>query len=59
MEQAREMIEEFIRRYGALVLAVAVGVLLALLMLRALRALRVLAGPALIGALLVVGWLLR
>ena len=61
MEPIRERIEDFLRRYWYegdwvfRVLAVAVAVLLALLVLRRLR---VLAVPVLIGAILVVGWLL-
>jgi len=60
VEPYRERIEEFIRRYGVFrVLAVAVVVLLAfLLALRGLRVLRVVAVSVLIGAVLVVGWLL-
>jgi hypothetical protein len=62
VEQGRERIEEFIRRFGheenrvVRVLAVAVAILLALLLaLRVLRVLRVLAATAVIGAILFVG----
>jgi len=65
VEQGRERIENFLRRFGyeanrvVRVLAVAVAILLALLLaLRALRILRVLTVPVVIGAILVVGWLL-
>jgi hypothetical protein len=57
VEQARERIKDFIRRYGR-VLAVAVAALLALLVLRRLRRLRVLAVPVLIGAILVISVLI-
>ncbi len=59
--EASERVEEFVRRYER-VLVVAVAVLLVLLLAsRGLRGLRVapLAGPVLIVALLVVGWLLH
>jgi hypothetical protein len=61
VEPIRERIEDFIRRYWhegnrvLRVLAVAAAVLLAL---RALRVLRVVVVPVLIGAVLIVGWLL-
>ena len=61
MDRWRQRIEDFTRRYWyegtrvLRVLAVAVTILLAL---RALRGLRVLAVTGLIGAILVVGWLL-
>ena len=65
MEQGRERLENFLRRFGyqenrvVRVLAVALAILLALLLaLRALRILRVLTVPVVIGAILVVGWLL-
>ncbi len=56
MEPIHERIEDFLRRYGR-VLAVAVGILLALLALRALRRISVVVVPALIGAVL-VAWLI-
>jgi hypothetical protein len=65
VEPIRERIEEFLQRYWheqnrvVRVLGVAVAILLALLLaLRWLRVLRVLAVPVLVGAILVVGWLL-
>jgi hypothetical protein len=67
VEPYRERIEDFIRRWRSRyegntvfrVLAVAVAILLAMLLaLRALRVLRVLALAVLIGAIVVVGWLL-
>jgi hypothetical protein len=65
VEPIRDRIEDFMRRYWHegnrvfRVLAVAAAVLMVLLLaLRGLRVLRVLALPALLGAILVVGWLL-
>jgi hypothetical protein len=54
VEKVRERIEVFVRRYGW-VLAVAVAILL---VQRVLRVYRVLVVPVLVGAVLVVGWLL-
>jgi hypothetical protein len=64
VEPIREKIEDFIRRYGhegnRVLRVLAVAILLTLLLAnRVLRGLRLLAVPALIGAILVVGaWLL-